>query len=65
MIKDDIKTNYLSYEIINAINSYKLTKDENVFSKARIELKKNFPSCSEEEINKLLYIILQIDKNKR
>ncbi|MEE1059786.1 MAG: phospholipase D-like domain-containing protein [Treponema sp.] len=65
MIKDDIKTNYLSYEIINAINSYNLTKDENVFSKAKIELKKNFPSCSEEEINKFLNIILQIDKNKK
>ena len=65
MIKDDIKTNYLSYEIINALNSYNLTKDENVFSKAIIELKKNFPSCPEEEINKFLNIILQIDKNKK
>lgn len=65
MIKDDIKTNYLSYEIINAINSYNLIKDENVFSKAIIELKNNFPSCSDEEINKFLNIILQIDKNKK
>lgn len=65
MIKDDIKTNYLSYEIINAINSYNLIKDENVFSKAIIELKNNFPSCSDEEINKFLNIILQIDKSKK
>ncbi len=65
MIKDDIKTNYLSYEIINAINSYNLTKDENVFAKSIAELKKSFPSCSEEEIYKFLNIILQIDKNKK
>lgn len=68
MIKNSVKDSYLAFEINNAINAYNLTGKDNVFSKAIVELKKSFPSCTENEILKLVNIILQVknlDKNEK
>lgn len=65
MIKEDVKNNYLSYQIEQAIKAYNLTMNESVFSKSIDELKKGFPSCSEEELYKILNISLQIYNNKK
>ena len=54
MIKNSVKDSYLAFEINNAINAYNLTGKDNVFSKAIVELKKSFPSCTENEILKLV-----------
>ena len=65
MIKEDVKNNYLSYEIEQSIKAYNLTTNESVFSKSIEELKKAFPSCNEEELYKILNISLQIYNNKK
>ena len=65
MIKEDVKSNYLSYQIEQAIKAYNLTTNESVFSKSIEELKKAFPSCNEEELYKILNICLQIYNNKK
>lgn len=65
MIKDDLKSNYLSYQIEQTIKAYNLTANESVFSKSIEELKKEFPTCSEEELYKILNISLQIYNNKK
>lgn len=65
MIKEDVKSNFLSYQIEQAIKAYNLTTNESAFSKSIDELKKAFPSCSEEELYKILNIGLQIYNNKK
>ena len=65
MIKEDVKSNYLSYQIERAIKAFNLTSNESVFAKSIDELKKAFPSCSKEELYKILNISLQIYNNKK
>ena len=64
ILNDDIKLNYLSYELSNTIKEYNLKKDEKVFIKTLNELQKNLPSCSQEDILKVVNIIINLEKEK-
>lgn len=65
LLNDDNSLNYLSFNLSNKIKEYKLKKDERVFDTTIDELKKNFPSCSEDDLNKFLNVIINLEKEKK
>ncbi len=65
LLNDDNSLNYLSFKLSNKIKEYNLKKDEKVFDTTIDELKKIFPSCSENDLNKFLNVIINLEKEKK
>lgn len=60
MRNSSIKTEYLAAKIIQSIDAYSLREADSVLADAISELKKQFPSCNNEEINDILNLCFEM-----
>lgn len=60
MRNSSIKAEYLAAKIIQSIDAYSLREADSVLVDAISELKKQFPSCNDEEINDILNLCFEM-----
>ena len=60
MRNSSIKAEYLAAKIIQSIDAYSLREADSVLMDAMTELKKQFPSCTDEEINDILSLCFEM-----
>lgn len=60
MRNSSIKAEYLATKIVQAIEAYSLRRIESVLNNAIDELRKQFPNCSEEELNDILSLCFEM-----